>query len=239
MARLWLSLFSAGLMSCGFNLGIVPSQRDKVSGMKTMIKLMSVLVVFILFAVSAYAIPTLVLNSGTTTVTVTDNGSGDSNGGSGTVVYSGTVGNWLLTITTGVAGGNPTLEVNSQDVAGGSPDPLTITFSDPAQLVTGPNNFGAGLSSTTIGLPGGTVTYNVLVDGSTAATISGSGSATGSLSSGSHTVAEQVIVAGSGAGTASFDASLTVPDAGTTVVLLGVSLTALGVFGCSRKFVPR
>lgn len=198
-----------------------------------MIKLMGVLIAVILCAGSAYAVPTLVINSGTATVTITDGSGLDANGLSGDVTYIGSVGGWTINITTGVIGVNPTMDVNSQDLNSGSSDPLTITFSDPTQLVTGPAGFSALLGTTSLG---GTITYNVLVDGSPVATILGpSGSATGSLSSGSHVLAEQVIL--DGPGTTQFDASLTVPDAGTTVMLLGVSLTALGFFGRSRKSV--
>ena len=86
---------------------------------------------------TAYGVGTMSLSDGGTTVTITDNGLGDSNPVIGAVTYVGAVGgNWLVNITTGlskpVVGSAtvPKMDLNSVNATSGGAGTLTIKWSD-------------------------------------------------------------------------------------------------------------
>jgi hypothetical protein len=100
-----------------------------------MSKLRVVLLTLILSAIgplTASALPiTLRLTDGTTTVTVSDGGAGDSNPFAGVVSYIGGVGDWNINVSTGFGSdilGLSTLDLNSVNSTQGTTSTLDISF---------------------------------------------------------------------------------------------------------------
>ena len=93
-------------------------------------------------SVSAHAVPQLRLSDGVNTVTVTDGGAGDASAFAGVVVFQGSVGNFLVNVTTGITKptlGTPTspvLDLNSIDVTGAGGGVLTVEFTETDFLST-------------------------------------------------------------------------------------------------------
>jgi len=104
------------------------------------------------------ATPTLELqlSSGASTVTVADNGPGDLSPVAGLISYSGAVGQWDLNVETATsypAAGStsdPTMSLQSTNLAASGADPLTIMFS--VAGFTGPLPSGEALLSAQSGL---------------------------------------------------------------------------------------
>lgn len=197
---------------------------------------------------SAWAFPTLTLTSGSSTVTVTDGGVNDSSAAVGSVVFVGTIGDWVLNVSTGIspAGpGVPNLHLNSVDItarsASSSPTTIAIKLSDTITSAwTGPGanvNVGGTLNT------GATATFETLINGTsfsllgpyTAGAFSGTDSfdyISGSpvndtidlIASITHTVN----------GTSSFDHEIVPTPEPGTFVLLGAGLLGLGVYGRRR-----
>jgi len=197
---------------------------------------------------SAYAVGTLTLFDGTTTITVPDQGSGDSNPAVGVVTFIGSIGVWNINVDTGTTKpaviGQMDLAFLASATGAGT---LTITFSD--------TGFG-GLDNL-LDVFGGTratnasITDQILVNGvavitlgpfgTGSTTFSGSGSALGVDLSPSDVVSLVVtITEGTGGGLNSGDKNLgglTVPDGGSAVALLGIALT--GIEAARRLFRAR
>lgn len=115
---------------------------------------------FAAFAVvpAAQAVPMLQLSDGTTTVTITDQGAGDTDAHLGSIVYYGAVGSFIINVSTGITKpvlGSPTqpvLDLNSIDVSGATGGTLTIRFSETGFLSTGPSaSFLASVGGVTAG----------------------------------------------------------------------------------------
>jgi hypothetical protein len=217
--------------------------------MKNLFKL-TLPAVAMMLAASAYAVPTL---------TITD-GAGNTTGaltapGNGQISFNGSVGDWNVNVLSALSfpllGSltQPNIDVGGQDrytPGSGSPavgaggNVLTITFTvDGFVNISG--NVIAGIGSTQ---SNGTTSFNTFANG-VALTSSGvitgspfSNAQIGTLSGFSGTLTEVVTLTANGAEFESVDANLeTVPDSGMTLVLLGSSLTVLGLFARSRKVV--
>ena len=83
-------------------------------------------------AASVQATPTLMIQSGTNTVTIADNGLGDQNPAIHTVEFIGTVGDWNISFATGVESGSvgqPTLTLSS-NLSSTEASTITLWFSD-------------------------------------------------------------------------------------------------------------
>ncbi len=110
--------------------------------------------------VPANAVPTLRITEGANIITVTDNGAGDINPFIGAVVFSGTVGNFIVNTVSGVtkpilgSSASPLLDLNSLNINGLSASQITLEFSE--------NNFTA---------PGPTLDLPSLIGGSTVGTL--------------------------------------------------------------------
>src|SRR5690348_2337275 len=108
--------------------------------MKNLIKLVAIAAATC--AVSAYAVPTLTIFDGSTTVTIMDGGSGDSCAAAGCVVWIGTIGVWNINVDTGLTKpvtGDPThldmdLSFAAHSTRAGN---LTLSWSDDGYTVSG------------------------------------------------------------------------------------------------------
>jgi hypothetical protein len=103
----------------------------------------------------AYAIPTLSISDGTTTIVVTDNASGDlASSVAGTIMWTGAIGNWYLSVDTGL----------TKPVLGSASDPQI--FLSTADLT---GRLGPGGSGYIYPSSGGTLTIQFSETGFTAA----------------------------------------------------------------------
>lgn len=203
---------------------------------------------------SAYATPTLTISDGVNTVSVTDNSAGDANSAAGQVTWIGGLDNWTLNVDTGTtypAIGTlvfPALDLSFNAVSNGVGGTLWISFSESGfgpssgvtNVATGGTVMGAG--SVTFNTYGGN--SNALFD--TTNWLSSVGPFAGPAfsdsilggtinSAGPYSLTEVIKITSAGASAITGDASLSVPDAGTTVMLLGAGLMALGLVGSRRK----
>jgi len=204
------------------------------------------------FSEMAYAIPTLRLYSGSP-VLVTDNGAGDFNSASGQVTWIGSLGHWNLNVDTGttypVLGtlASPKLDISfdATTISGGT---LWIYFTDNGFGPTfGANSF-ASIGATT----NGTVSYwvyggasNNLFDFSQllyAGPFSGPSFSANDIGAainneGPYSITGLIKIVQSGAGHTSGDImfGVGVPDGGTTLLLLGMGLTGLGLISRLRR----
>ncbi|HEY5705638.1 MAG TPA: VPDSG-CTERM sorting domain-containing protein [Terrimicrobiaceae bacterium] len=200
----------------------------------------------------AYGVPTLRITDGINTVTIADTtnlSGGDLNPLAGAVTYSGGLGSFFLTVSTGtskpVQGSStlPYLTLDSVEISG-TAGTLAILFSDDS---FGPTYDGA--TASIYGYTGGSVTYsayaddsNVLFGTGTLLTTPGpfgpgniSGAAFGALAlPANYSLTQKVVVTHGGWGVTNLIAKLqAVPDGGSTVALLGAVL--VGLDGLRRK----
>ena len=197
---------------------------------------------------SANAVPTLRLTSGATVITVTDGGVGDANAAAGAVTYIGAVGVFTINVTTGISSGPaavPNMDLNSVDTTSAAGGTLKIEFSD-----NGFTPVPAGFSLALGGVTQGTASFAAYADSSnalfgTGTLLASSGPFTGAFAdtdnasslgiSAPYSLTLVANLTHSGAQNSSFNYHLTVPDGGATLMLLGSSLTVLGLFARSRK----
>jgi len=195
---------------------------------------------------SSHAVAVLELTDGSTTVSVTDGGVGDSNPLAGAITYSGSFGNWIANVATGFTkplfpSDKPHLDLNSVNLSSGgsSASTLTITFSDTGFV---PGSNWNGFDSLIGGTTSGTVNFlSDFNDGSDQALASlgfGSGAFSGSDYSGStptgtFSLREVVnIIHGAGIQSTSFNAEVfAAPETGA-LFLFGSGL--IGLVGYRR-----
>jgi protein with PEP-CTERM/exosortase system signal len=215
--------------------------------MKNSMKLLTLIGAIGALTLSANATPTLTFNDGVDpAVTVTDNGVGDLNPIVGAVTWSGSLGNWLINVTTGVtkpalgSAANPEMDlssVNASSLGGGT---LTITFSESGFIPSGVANAAIGgtlshggtLSASAWVNASQVIVQNFANGGSADAPFAGSANGAFAVGAG-YTLSEQVVLNHRSAGITSLDYHLSVPDGGLTAGLLGFALVA--VEGLRRK----
>lgn len=197
---------------------------------------------------NADVIATLRLTSGASTVTITDGGAGDTCLVAGCITFSGSVGDWIINVSTGLT--SPVLAVGSMDLAyqdakltGTPASSISISF-------TTQGNSKSGFLNTDLGGTNNNTTtaYAVYFDNSDTAfgmanlvasfgptgaspvNFLGGGSVAGDSS---FSVTQVVTIAGgAGAANASGDAQLTIPEP-ASMSILGAGL--IGLAGLFRR----
>lgn len=215
--------------------------------MKTFIKHLMIAGVIALGS-AAYAIPTLTIFDGTTTLTILDGGPGDSAAPAGAVTFVGSIGNWTITVDTGLttpalgSATNPELDLSfsaTSSVAGGT---LSVKFSDNGYSAVG------GVTSQiggTVATGAGSSVSSIVAVNDVALINSGpfSSGAFSNTSFGSTSLSASdvlslevdVVNAAGATRTSSGDFYVSVPDGGTTAVLLGLGLVGMSVAAVRRK----
>lgn len=177
----------------------------------------------------AQGTPVLTLDDGNGhSVSITDSTAGDQNSTVGAVTWSGTLGNWLLNVSTGVSkpalGGptSPTMDLDSVNAVSLTGGTLKITFTDDSFTQSGVADAKIG------GTSDGSVLYRTFVNGNplTSESFSSdpfSGSAAGVVHGGpSYSLTQEVDITQQGRGITSFNALVQVPEGGIAPGLLGL-----------------
>lgn len=171
--------------------------------------------------------------------------------GSGSLDWTGKVGVWsTLNDVTGTLGGSatlPSLDLNFDDISSAAGN-LTITFSV-SGFGPSPSAFNVSIGGTTAPSAGSSVTFSTFY--STANALPATTALTSPVGftyppsgfsemagvsvvnalTGPYSLSETIEIHNAGSGEASGDAKLSsVPDAGSTLILLGAAISALGVF---------
>lgn len=206
----------------------------------------------VLLAASApsFATPMLRLTSDGSTVTVSDNLSGDAVPLAGQVTYIGSVGSFVANVTTGTTkpligdASQAAFDLNSINVTSGTAGSLKLEFTE-TDFISSYDivGFVSQIGGTINNLPGSSLAYTVYVDTSNTAFGTGTEVYSATFGSGAFSAASfnQVglglstpysitIVANlthSGSGSSSFDALVQVPEP-ATVALFGAGLLAIG-----------
>lgn len=206
--------------------------------MKLITKLVVAAVSLSALAATARAIPTLTLKD------LMGGGSLVINGDpSGVISYNGSFSNWVVNVSTGISeapSGELGLDLNSIDKSTGQ-GKLQITFSDDSFMSPSSGsvsaNIGGGIAS------GGSLLYETSLNGTqtTSQLFTGnpfSGSAKGAIVTYStpFTLTQSITISHDATGTSSFNATATVPDGGTTALLLGLGLLGTGLIFGKRRF---
>jgi len=234
--------------------------------MKQLTKLFVVAAVGFALSVQAVPTLRLSADGGATWTTIVDqvnDGLGgvpdDGNPLAGVVVYVGGVNaNWAVTVTTGLTmpfqgtPARPYMDLNSITATSVGAGSLIIQFSEVGFGPVASGNVQANIGGVVLGSVGSSLTYNTfagaaLWDQTTALTSQGpfspgafSGIANGPAYSSlgaTFSLTQEILLTHTTPGSSSFNAELTVPEGGTTLMLLGSALTVLGVF--RRKFATK
>jgi len=212
---------------------------------------------------AVYALPTIRLSDTVTTVTVGDGTVADTASGvPGVVSWTGPVGDWFVTVTTGMtkpasglgSASSPRFHLSEVNAfaTGPNPNTLTIEFSETDFTVPLPAGAKADISWNSSNSKLSYETYvgygNVLFQQSALITTMGpfagagssvgSATATGSVGAGGPPVSFTLVLTITQAGwegSMSADATLAVPDTGSSLLLLGSALGCLGLLARSRK----
>ncbi len=185
-------------------------------------------------------------------VSVNDGEAGDWNTLTGAITYIGSIGSWLLNVTTGITkpilgtDEYPVLHLDSVNVSGGG-GTLDIWFSE--NNFVGSAGYIAALVSSLGGLAGGTVTVTTYLDASNTLfgtgtlldtlAISGGAGAAGDIANvalpgGNYSLTVHATITHDRWAATSFNTELKVPEPGT-LSLLGAVLVAAGFVGSRRR----
>jgi hypothetical protein len=202
------------------------------------------------FTGMAYAIPTLWLTDGTAanSFKIADGSALDANPLPNVVTYIGSVGSiWSVNVSTGIIGGTaaqPTLDFSSVDMSIGAGTLYAYFSADGFGPTIGSLSSAVGGTTTN-----GDVTFRTAVNAAnvlfTGTLITTQGPFTGPAFSdlasapvsfgAPYSLSGIAVIRHTSGGTTSFDMSTSVPDGGTTVLLLGAGLMGLTLVSRSRK----
>jgi hypothetical protein len=190
----------------------------------------------------AHAVLTLTLESGGSTVSITDGGAGDlAFSQAGIIMYFGSVGVFTFNITTGIsdigsATPNLVMDLNTLNQSSDA-GTLNITFQDTGLLFpTGEITFVSGIGGATLQ---SSLSYQLSIDGTeilSGGPLSGafSETQTATLTAGSpYTMTLQTIIAATGPSNTSYNWQAQVPEP-PTLLLFGAGLIGVAVWGRRR-----
>lgn len=192
----------------------------------------------------------LQLSDGSSTITVEDGGVGDASLVEGVVVYNGAIGNFIVSVSTGISkptiGSSlyPALDLNSVEVTGLNAGSLTIALSDTDFLTSGTTYFTSSIGGTFLNQTSLTYSTYLGTDNQlfstdtllTSLTFQGVGAFSGGDgawvdTTSPYSLTQVVTFSQPGASVTSFDGQIDVPQP-ATLALLGLGL--LGVAAGSR-----
>lgn len=179
---------------------------------------------------SAHAGLILTLSDGTNTTTVSDGSAGDLNPLAGAVVFSGSLGAWIVNVATGISKpiiGTPQtdeMHLNSVNVTGQTAGTITVTLED-----DGFSKLDATWVSAIGGVTSGTIESQTFIDGALVAsyTTSGPGAFSDTQSGQVNATAPYsmklvgIITHTGGYQASSFDYVVSVPEPGSLALMAG------------------
>jgi hypothetical protein len=213
--------------------------------MKTLVKSLMALAAAAAISGSAYAIPTLVISDGITTKIIVDEAPNDGALFTpGAVLFSGSIGTWAITVNNGTtkpligSATLPDLDLSFLAVSSGA-GTLSITFSDDG--FTADSGFSSKIGGT-VG-SGGSVTSTLSLNGNVISNAGPFGPGAFSSTLGGNVVLGAtdtlalgvILTANAGGVVSSGDYNVTVPDGGTTALLVGLGLVGMSVAARRKK----
>jgi hypothetical protein len=201
------------------------------------------------------ALSQLQVTDGTSTLTITDNGVGDTSNIAGRILWDGSIGNWHINTHIGTAFpviGSlqyPMLDLSFNAISNSAGGTLTLLFSSDGFGPTTNGGVTGAIGGTAA--PGAAVSYstfggtnNTLFDTSQLLTSQGpfggafSGTAASSFiinNEGPYQMTQKVVITHTGSGITTGDSLVSVPDGGSSIALLGAAVAAMGLFVRGRK----
>jgi len=206
----------------------------------------------------AYAVPTLVLFDGTTTITVVDGGLGDVNPNVGAVTFIGAIGIWTTNVDTGLTkpaipgstAANPAMDLTFTNVSSSGSGTLTIRWSDDNWGPLNPSYFFRATWGTTVAMFGsGSGFYNTYQGPANAIPAtgpltsvlmpngpsSGIATATPNVFGFPYSLTQELVITHTSAASSTGDVTLDAVPEPSALLLLGSGLSVLGLLRLRKR----